>query len=88
MDKTKQKPGMGLRAGGREKQIDEGQESERKESMGGSEYDERVLLTTKPYKHILDDHLCKSPIDLLLAELKHFYPKYLTLTQYLYPIYF
>ena len=35
MDKTKQKPGMGLRAGGREKQIDEGQERERKESMQG-----------------------------------------------------
>lgn len=35
MDKTKQKPGMGLRAGGREKQIDEGQESEREESMEG-----------------------------------------------------
>lgn len=86
MDKTKQKPGMGLRAGGREKQRRKVRE--RKAWGGGSEYDERVLLTSKPYKHILDDHLCKSPIDLLLAELKHFYPKYLTLTQYLYPIYF
>lgn len=35
MDKKKQKPGMGLRAGGREKRIDEGQESEREESMEG-----------------------------------------------------
>lgn len=42
-----------------------------------AEYDEWVLLTSKPYKHILDDHLCKSPIDLLLAELEAFLPEIL-----------
>lgn len=55
------KPGTGLRAGGRGKRIDEGQESERKKSMEG-ECDERVWLTSNPHKHILDDHLCKSPV--------------------------
>lgn len=60
MGETKQRPGMGMRAGGREKWIDERQENGRREAWRGDMMNE-FYLPSKPYKHILDDHQCNSP---------------------------